>query len=174
MHRLRNMTRKRAISGKSCPAQKAEDGHKKHDFPDPASPDIGPERESRAAERSQQLAAACWEVHGNMCCSPKKERAPGAMQAFRPPQAIDDGCSHQQHHTGMGQTPMAKGFCQKTGKDFQPTAKHGALGIKVWQEATQQARAEGKRFGRQHMPAHGAQHGKAANQQMGTSGHAPL
>ena len=150
------MTRKGAISGKSCPAQQAEDGHKKHDFPDPASPDIGPERESRATEGGQQLAAACREIYGNMRCRAQQERPPGTMQTFRPHQAIDDGGSHQQHHPGMGQAAMAKGLCQKTGEKFEPAAKHGALGIKIGQKAAQQTCTDGKRFRRQHMPAHGA------------------
>lgn len=68
---------------------------------------------------------------------------------------------------------MTKGLCQKAGEEFQSTTEHGAFGIDVWQKTAKQSRTDGERFRRQDVPAHCAQHGKAANQQMGTSGHAP-
>lgn len=167
------MTWNTAISGKSCPTQKAENGHKKHDFPNPASPNIGPERESGAAERCEELAPPCRKISRDMRPCPQQKRAPRATQALRPHQAIQNGRGHEQHQAGMRQAAMAKSFCQKAREDFQPTAEHGAFGINIGQKAAQQPRTDRERFRRQHMPAHRAEHGKAANQQMGTSGHAP-
>lgn len=167
------MTWNRAISGKSCPTQKAENGHKKHDFSDPASPDIRPERESRAAERCEELAPPCREISRDMRPCPQQQRTPGATQALGSHQTVQRDRGQKQHHPGMCEATMTKGLCQKTGKEFQPAAEHGAFGIDVWQKTTQQSRADGERFRRQDVPAHRAQHGKAANQQMGTSGHAP-
>ncbi len=168
------MTRNRAISGKTCPTQKAENGHKKHDFSDAASPNIRPERESRAAERREELAPPCRKISRDMRPCPKQKRTPRATQALRPHQTIQNGRSHEQHQAGMRQAAMTTGFRQKTGEDFQPAAEHGTFSIDIGQKAAQQTRTDGKGFGRQHMPAHRAKHGKAANQQMGTSGHAPL
>lgn len=168
------MTRNRAISGKSCPTQKAENGHKKHDFSDAASPNIRPERESRAAERREELAPPCRKISRDMRPCPQQQRTPGATQALRPHHTIQNGRSHEQHQAGMRQAAMAKSFSQKTGKEFQPATEHGAFGINVGQKAAQQSRTDGERFRRQHVPAHRAEHGEAANQQMGTSGHAPL
>lgn len=167
------MTRNRAITGKSCPTQKAENGHKKHDFSDPASPDIRPERESRTAERREELTPACRKVSRDMRPCSQQKRAPGSTQAFGPHQPIQHGRGQKQHYAGMCKATMTKGLCQKMGEEFQPAAEHGAFGIDVWQKTAQQPRADGERFRRQDVPAHRAQHGKAANQQMGTSGHAP-
>ena len=158
------MTRNRAITGKSCPAQKAEDGHKKHDFPDAASPDIRPERKSRTAEGGKNLAPSCRKVGSDMRRSPEQQGTPWSAKTLRAHQAVQDGRSHEQHQARMRQTTMAEGFRQKAGKDLYPTPEHGALGINVRQKTTQQTCTDRERFRRKHMPAHGTQHGKAADQ----------
>ena len=158
------MSRNGAITEKSCPTQKAEDGHKKHDFPDAASPDIRPERKSRTAKGGEDLAPSCRKVGSNMRRGSQQQSTPWSAKTLRAQQTVQNGRSHEQHQARMRQTTMAEGFRQKAGKDLYPAPEHGALGINVRQKTTQQPRADGKWLRGKHMPAHGTQHGKAADQ----------
>ena len=95
------MSRNGAITEKSCPTQKAEDGHKKHDFPDAASPDIRPERKSRTAKGGEDLAPSCRKIGGNMRRSSQQQGTPRSAETFRAHQAIHDSRSHEQHQARM-------------------------------------------------------------------------
>ena len=158
------MSRNGAITEKSCPTQKAEDGHKKHDFPDAASPDIRPERKSRTAKGGEDLAPSCRKVGSNMRRGSQQQSTPWSAKTLRAQKAVQNGRGHEQHQARMRQTTMTKGFCQKAGKDLHPTPEHGALGIDIGQKTAQQTCTDREWFRRKHMPAHGTQHGKAADQ----------